>query len=101
MDLRRLLGIIRSWLPLFVVAAVLAGAAGFVASAVQPKVYEARASLIVGESLSNANPNQSQLDVSQSLAATYTAIAKTRPLLEKVSNDIHGALSPGELNGMI
>jgi succinoglycan biosynthesis transport protein ExoP len=100
-DLRHLLGIIRSWLPLLLVAAVLAGAAGFIASSLQPKVYAARASLIVGESLSNANPNQSQLQVSQSLAATYTAIAKTRPLLEKVSDDIDGALSPGELNAMI
>lgn len=101
MDLRHLLGIIRSWLPLLAVAAVLAGAAGFIVSSLQPKIYAARATMIVGESLSNANPNQSQLSVSQSLAATYTAIAKTRPLLEKVSADIHGALSPGALNDMI
>ncbi len=101
MDLRRLLGIIRTWLPLLVVAAVLAGAAGFVVSSLQPKVYAAQASLIVGESLSNANPNESQLAVSQSLAASYAAIAKSRPLLEKVSSDINGALSPAELNDMI
>jgi tyrosine-protein kinase len=100
-DLRRLLGIIRSWLPLFVVAAVLAGAAGYVASSLQPKIYAAQASLIVGESLSNSNPNESQIQVSQSLAGTYTAIAKTRPLLEKVSSDIGGVLSPGQLADMI
>jgi non-specific protein-tyrosine kinase len=100
-DLRHLLVIIRAWLPLLVLAAVLAGAAGFIASALQPNVYAARASLIVGESLSNANPNQAQLQVSQSLAATYTAIAKKRPLLQKVSDDIGGVLSPGELDGMI
>ena len=70
-------------------------------SSLQPNVYAARATLIVGESLSNANPNQTQLQVSQSLATTYTAIAKTRPILEKVADDVDRSLSPGELAGRI
>jgi non-specific protein-tyrosine kinase len=100
-DLRHLIGIIRSWLPLLVLAGVLAGAGGFIASSLQPKVYAAQASLIVGESLSSSNPNQAQLQVSQSLATTYTAIAKKRPLLQKVSDDINGALSPAQLDEII
>ena len=97
MELRHLLGVIRSWLPLLVIGAVLAGAAGFVVSSLQPNVYAARAMLLVGESLSSANPNQGQLQVSQSLATTYTALAKTRPILEKVADDIGHSLTPGEL----
>ena len=101
MDLRRLIPLARTWLPLAVVAAVLAGAAGFVVSNFQAKVYEAKATLIVGQALSAANPDLSQLLVAQNLAATYAAVADTRPILESVIKDLALDVSPGDLAGRV
>jgi non-specific protein-tyrosine kinase len=67
-----------------VVAPLLAGATAFVVSSLQQKVYEAKTTLIVGQSLSAANPGYNELLVSQGLAVTYAAVAETRPILERV-----------------
>ncbi len=49
MDLRRLIATVRAWLPLMLVAALLAGGAAFIVSNLQQKVYESKATLIVGQ----------------------------------------------------
>ncbi len=84
MDLRRQIAIIRAWFPLLVASVVLAGGAAFMISSLLPKVYEARATLIVGQSLSAVNPDYNQLLASQRLSATYASVATTRPILDKV-----------------
>lgn len=98
MDLRRLITVIRAWLPLIVVTTVLAGGTAFVVSSLQPKVYEAKATLIVGQSLSASNPDFSQLQVARGLTETYAAIAKTRPILERLIEELGLADSPGQLS---
>ena len=97
MDFRRQLGIARKWLPLLVAGVVLAALAAFGLSGIQPRVYEARATLIVGQALQNLNPNVDQLNVSQRLSSTYAAIATKRPALEAVINELHLPQTPGEL----
>ncbi len=101
MDLRRLIAVARAWLPLMVVTTVLAGGAAFVVSSLQEKVYEAKATLIVGQSLSSSNPDFSQLLVSQGLSGTYSAVAKTRPILERVIEDLGLDDSPGQLSARL
>ncbi len=88
MDLRRLIAILRTWAPLLVASVLLAAAAAFVVSSLQQKRYEAKATLIVGASLSAVNPDYNQLLVSQSLANTYASLATTRPILEAVIRQI-------------
>ena len=97
MDLRRLISTVRSWLPLMLVAALLAGGAAFIVSNLQQKVYEARATLIVGQALSAANPDYTQLLVAQSLSATYAAIATTRPIMQSLIDELSLDASPGGL----
>jgi capsular exopolysaccharide synthesis family protein len=96
-DLHRLIVMARAWLPLMVVAALVAGAAAFVVSNLQQKVYEAKATLIVGQALSATNPDYSQLLVAQNLSATYAAIAETSPILESVIRELNLEVDPGEL----
>lgn len=98
MDLRRLIVVVRAWLPLIVVTTVLAGGAAFVVSSLQQKVYEAKATMIVGQSLSSSNPDFTQLLVAQGLSETYAAIAKTSPILERVIEELGLEDSPGELS---
>ena len=97
MDLGRLIAKARPWLPLMVVAVLLSAAAAFVVSSLQQKVYEARTTLIVGQALSAANPDYSQLLVAQDLSATYAAIAKTRPILERLVANLKLEVTPEEL----
>ena len=65
MDLRRLIPLLRRWLPLMLVAAALTGGAGYVVSNLQAKTYESKATLIVGQSLSAVNPDYTDLLVSR------------------------------------
>ena len=87
-DVRRHIAIVRSWSPLLVVAVLLAAGAAFAYSSLQPKVYEAKATLIVGQSLSGVSPDFDQLMVSQRLSTTYAAVATKRPILEKVIEEL-------------
>jgi non-specific protein-tyrosine kinase len=100
-DLRRLIALGRTWLPLMLVTAVLAGATAFVVSSLQRNVYEARETLIVGQALSATNPDYSQILVAQNLATTYAAIAKTTPILQDVIDTLKLELTPGELRPRI
>jgi capsular exopolysaccharide synthesis family protein len=84
LDLRRLLAIVRAWGPLLIAAPIVAGATAFAVSSLQDKVYEGQTTLIVGQSLSAANPDYTQLLVAQGLSETYASIAETRPILDGV-----------------
>lgn len=101
MDLRRLIAVFRAWLPLLVAASALAGATAFVVSSLQQKVYEAKAILIVGQSLSAANPDYNQLLVAEGLSTTYAAIAETRPILDNVIQTLGLPDSPKELSDRV
>jgi non-specific protein-tyrosine kinase len=70
------------------VAVVLAAGAAYGYSSLQPKVYEAKATLIVGQALSGVSPDYDQLMVSQRLSATYAAVATKRPILKQVIDEL-------------
>jgi non-specific protein-tyrosine kinase len=84
-----------------VLAAVLAGTAGFVVSNLQQKVYEAKATLIVGQALSTANPDYTQFLVAQNLSATYAAVAETRPILERLITELRLGITPAALSEQV
>lgn len=91
----------RAWLPLMILAPVLAGATAFVVSNLQPKVYQGETTLIVGQSLSAANPDYTQLLVAQGLSQTYASIAETRPILEGVIEELGLEDTPDVLAGRV
>jgi non-specific protein-tyrosine kinase len=100
-DLPRLITVVRAWFPLIVVTTLLAGGAAFVVSSLQERVYEAKATLIVGQSLTSSNPDFTQLLVAQGLSETYAAIAKTSPILERVIEELGLEDSLGELSARV
>lgn len=97
MELRRQIAIIRPWFPLLVAIVLLAGGAAFVVNGFLPRVYEAKATLIVGQSLSAVNPDYNQLLASQRLSTTYASVATTRPILDQVIKQLKLAGSADEL----
>jgi uncharacterized protein involved in exopolysaccharide biosynthesis len=70
--------------PLVILCVLLSAGVAYLISATLPRSYEAKATLIVGQSLSATNPDYNQLLVSQRLSTTYAAVATTRPVLKAV-----------------
>jgi succinoglycan biosynthesis transport protein ExoP len=97
LDLRRLIAIVRPWLPLLVLSVLIGGGVAFVVSSLLPKTYEAKATLIVGQSLSAANPDINQLLVSQRLSTTYAAVATSRPRLDAVIKELQLGVGSDDL----
>ena len=97
MDFRRQLGLVRKWLPLLVVGVILSALAAFGLSSSQQRIYEAKATLIVGQALQVLNPDVNQLTVSQRLSTTYAAVATKRPALRAVIDQLHLDQTPEQL----
>lgn len=88
---------VQTWWPLLVGSIALAAAGAFVVSTLQPKVYQAESTLIVGQSLSGTSPDYTALLVSQRLSTTYATVATTRPLLENVIKQFGLTETPEDL----
>jgi capsular polysaccharide biosynthesis protein len=82
---------------LVAVAVLLASVVAYALSSFQPKTYEGKATLIVGQSLSGINPDYNQLLVSQRLSQTYASVATTTPILAKVIDKLGLKDTPGQL----
>jgi len=100
-ELRRQIAIIRAWFPLLVACVLLAAGAAFVFSSVQQKLYEAKATLIVGQSLSAVNPDYNQLLASQRLSTTYASVVTTRPILDNVVKQLGLDVTADGLRGRV
>jgi len=96
-DLRGQLTLIRTWFGFVVASALLAGGVAFVVSGQLPKTYEARAIILVGQSLSTVNPDYTQLLASQRLSTTYAKVATTRPILREVIAELGLTETPEQL----
>jgi len=100
-ELRRQIGIIRAGFPILVASVVLAAGVAFLISSRLPKIYEAKATIIVGQSLSGLNPDYNQLLASQRLSMTYATVATTRSILEKVISQLGLDMGVEELRGSV
>ena len=101
MELRHQLGVLRSRAWLIVVSVLLAGAAAFLVSNALPKVYEGKATLVVGQGTQASNPDYNQLLASQRLSQTYAELATTGPLLQKVIDKNGLGITPDEFRKRI
>jgi non-specific protein-tyrosine kinase len=97
MDLRRQLIILRVWLWLLVASVLLAASTAFLVSGAMPKIYDAQNTLLVGQSLTAANPNSDQLLAAQRLSQTYAAVVTTRPLAQRVIVQLGLAMTADDL----
>jgi polysaccharide biosynthesis transport protein len=75
--------LIKRWW-LLVAAVLIAVLSSFLVTRQQPLIYQARATLMVGSSVKNPNPNGNDFFLTQQLAATYADIAMREPLRNAV-----------------
>lgn len=87
--LQQYLAIVRRWLWLFILTTVLTSTGAYLLTSSQPTVYEAAARVIVGPGIDSAKPNLNDLRTAAQLMQTYAELATTRPVLEKVVDDLN------------
>ncbi|NMC78004.1 MAG: polysaccharide biosynthesis tyrosine autokinase [Chloroflexi bacterium] len=89
MDLNSYISPLRKWWRLLVAATLIAGVTSLIATLWQPNIYAARTTLIVGRSISDPNPDASELSLDSQLAATYAQIAN-REIIQNATKDALG-----------
>jgi non-specific protein-tyrosine kinase len=101
LDVPLQISIIRRWLPLLILSVVLGGGVAYFFTNAQPKVYESKATILVGQSLTGLNPDYNQLLASQRLSATYATIATTEPILSSVITGLGLQTTPARLQSNV
>jgi capsular exopolysaccharide synthesis family protein len=80
MELAQYLAPIRKWWWLLLASVVLAAVSSYFVVQRQPFVYQAKATLMVGQPLENPNPGGAEFSLGQQLASTYVDIAQRQPI---------------------
>src|SRR5512140_203759 len=100
MELSAYIRLVRRWLWLIVLAAVVAGSAAFAATRTQTPLYRASTTIQVGTYSTMSNPDSSMIYTSGQLAQTYVALAKTFPVLDGVVTKLQLPMAPNSLAGI-
>ena len=79
-EVREYLRPLIKWWWLLAAATLVAALSSFVYTMLQPAVYEARTTLMVGSTIEDPNPSSTQVFLTQQLAETYADIAKRTPI---------------------
>jgi succinoglycan biosynthesis transport protein ExoP len=81
MELREYWNIFKRWWWLMVACVVVAGGSSYVGTRGMPRIYQATTTVIVGQTLQQANPSAGDLYISQQLAQTYAQMVQRQPIL--------------------
>lgn len=100
MELSAYLNLLRRWLWLIAVAAIVAGSASFVAARSQPPRFQASTTIQVGTYSKLANPSSGMIDTAEQLTQTYIALLKTYPILDAVVTKLQLQISTDRLSGL-
>lgn len=84
MELRRYAAIIMRWWWLLALGLLVGGAAAFGLSRTRPRVYEARATILVNQAQAVTGPSYNDVLANQQLSKTYKELVTSAPVLEKV-----------------
>jgi capsular exopolysaccharide synthesis family protein len=83
-ELRRIATVVlRKWWVLVLVT-VIASFAGYVYSRQQTPVYQASATILVGDSITSSRVDRTDIQVSEALVTTYIELARRQPVLQGV-----------------
>ncbi len=92
MEIKHYLALVRQWLWLVILSALVAGGVTYFVSSNSPKAYSANARLIVDAA---PGATASQIDLEQRLITTYLQVIKSREVLEEVSARLNSPVSGG------
>jgi capsular exopolysaccharide synthesis family protein len=80
MEIERIILPLRRWWILILAATVIAAVSSFVATLQQKPIYQARTTLMIGQTISDPNPTNTEFTLNQQLAENYANIANREPV---------------------
>jgi non-specific protein-tyrosine kinase len=83
MDLSSFTRPLKKWWKLLVAATLLTAIASTVIALMQPPLYEASTTLVIGRAFDEPNPTGNELQIGQQLAQTYADLAQRRSVREQ------------------
>ena len=86
MELNKYIFPLRKWWWLVVASTLIAAVFSSLSVLRQPKVYQARTTLMIGTTINNPNPSGNELFLGQQLAASYADLANREMLLNATRN---------------
>ena len=102
MDLGRYFKIGFRWWWLVLLSVSLSATASYIYSQRQPRIYAAKASLLVGTSVvETLKPDENALGLSRTLAEVYGELARRRIITQGVIDRLGLDMDPDQLSGMI
>jgi capsular polysaccharide biosynthesis protein len=101
MELVDYVRLVRKWLWLFIIAALVAGGVAYVVSSSRPDVYRAETMLSVGGFIQSPNPDAYDFIAGENLAENYAILAQTFEVLQATVQSGGFPLDPEELGGMV
>jgi polysaccharide biosynthesis transport protein len=101
MELKQYVSVVWKWLWLIVLAVAVASVSSYYASKSATKVYQASATLMVGQDISNPNPDTIQVYTSEQLAQTYAQMARRQPVLKGVVDALKLSIPWEDLKGQV
>lgn len=101
-DIRAYLKLLKRWWWLLIVGAIIPMGVSYYFASQEPDLYRAKATLVVGTSVfQDPDPNRSELDLSNTLAAAYAELVRQRPVTEAVIERLGLEQSPETLASQI
>jgi|GEM_PF-1728603 len=100
-ELRRYLRVLWSWAWLIILGAALAGGVNYYLASKAPPRYEANTTLMVGQFIRQANPDQQEVGLSDRLAGYYLELLHRQPVLEGVKKELNLDKSNEALAGTV
>lgn len=92
---------LKSWLWLLVLSALVTGFVGYLMVKDRPAAYQAKAKLLVGPGIDAPNPDLGALRTGGQLMQTYAELVETTPFLQAVIDKLELNISASELGRMI
>jgi polysaccharide biosynthesis transport protein len=101
MEVRQYLSLVLKWWWLMVLATGIAVVSSYLATRSMPRIYQAQATLMVGQQTQSLNPDYSSMYVAQQLSLTYAQLATTRPVLQAAIDILGLDMGADDLAGMV
>lgn len=103
MELRQYLRVLRKWLWLIVVVTLVAAGASYYTTSQLPRLYQATATVMIGQSFQKSNPSAGDIATGSLLADTYIQLVDTSVVLRGVIQELglENTMTVGDLRGSV
>jgi len=85
MELEQYFSVLKRWWWLMVACVIVASGSSYYGTTQMPRIYQATTTVMVGQSMQQADPNTQDLYISRQLAQTYAEMVKRRPILQSAA----------------